>query len=65
MKRYIAYRYYSTMLGWTYERKELSEKELTTYIKEHLGKLKNIEIFTRGDKIKINVNIETEWYKWQ
>lgn len=61
MKKYIAYRYYNTIvLGWTYERTDLSEKELATYIKEHLGELKNIEIFTREDKIKINVNIEVK-----
>lgn len=40
MKKYIAYRHYSTLLGWAYERIELTEKELTQYIKNHLRRIK-------------------------
>lgn len=57
MKKYIAYRYYNAILYWTYERVELTEKELNKYIKNHLSELKNIEIFTRKDKVKIDINV--------
>lgn len=65
-KKYIAYRYYViTSAIWLggkdgYERTELSEKELTPYIKKHLGELKNIEIFTKENKIKIDINVSLE-----
>ena len=40
MKKYIAYRYYNALIYWTYERVELTEKELTEYIKKHLRRIK-------------------------
>ena len=57
-KKYISYRKYSNMFcGEGYDRKELSEKELTPFIKEHLGELKNIEIFTVENKVKVEINV--------
>lgn len=56
-KKYIVYRYYNAILYWAYERIELSEKELEQYIEKHLGELKNIEIFTRENKIQLEVNV--------
>lgn len=60
MGTYIAYRHYNNGIFWTYERVELIEKELLKYIKRHLGELKNIEIFTKENKITININVEME-----
>lgn len=40
MKKYIAYRYFNNIFYWTYERVELTEKELTEYIKKHLRRIK-------------------------
>lgn len=56
-KKYIAYRYFNNLMFWNYERIELSEKELEPYIEKHLGELKNIEIFTRENKIKLEINV--------
>ena len=62
MKKYIAYRYYKDFFNTydKYERKELKESELTEYIKQHLGELKNIEIFSQDSKVKIEVNVKME-----
>ena len=56
-KKYIVYRYFNNLMSWNYERIELSEKELEPYIEKHLGELKNIEIFTRENKIQLEVNV--------
>lgn len=56
-KKYIVYRYFNNLMFWNYERIELSEKELEPYIEKHLGELKNIEIFTRENKIKLEINV--------
>lgn len=53
MKKYIAYRYYSGIFYSSYERKELTEEELTKYIEKHKEELENIEIFELKNKIKI------------
>ena len=62
MKKYIAHRYYKDFFNTydKYERKELKESELTEYIKQHLGELKNIEIFSQDSKVKIEVNVKME-----
>lgn len=60
MPKYIAYRKYNNLLYWTYERIELTEKELTEYIKKHLRELKDIEIFTRENKAKIDIKVGIE-----
>ena len=59
MKKYIVYRYYKDFFNTydNYEREELKESELTEYIKQHLGELKNIEIFAADNKIKIQVDV--------
>lgn len=57
LKKYIVYRYFNNLMFWNYERIELSEKELEPYIEKHLGELKNIEIFTRENKIKLEINV--------
>lgn len=59
-KKYVAYRYHNNFMYWSYERIELTEKELTPYIKKHLGELKNIEIFTMENKIKVEINVNLE-----
>ena len=59
-KKYVAYRHYNNFMYWCYERIELTEKELTPYIKKHLGELKNIEIFTMENKIKVKINVNLE-----
>lgn len=56
-KKYIVYRYFNNLMFLNYERIELSEKELEPYIEKHLGELKNIEIFTRENKIQLEVNV--------
>ena len=40
-KKYIVYRYFNAI----------------PYIEKHLGELKNIEIFTRENKIKLEINV--------
>ena len=57
-KKYVAYRHYNNFMYWCYERIELTEKELTPYIKKHLGELKNIEIYSFKDKVNIDLTIQ-------
>lgn len=60
MKKFIVYRYYNTILYWTYERVELSKKELKNYLLKHQGELKNIEIFKKEERAKVNINVSID-----
>lgn len=58
MKKYIVYRHYNNMLlGWSYERIELTKEELLKYLDKHLSEIKEIEIFKRDEKSQIDISI--------
>lgn len=60
MEKFIVYRYYNTILYGTYERVELTKKELKEYLFNHQSELKNIEIFKKEERTKININISID-----
>lgn len=60
-KNYIVYRYFlNAIMFWTYERLELSEKELKKYIVKHQNEMKNIEVFRKSERIKISIDVNVE-----
>lgn len=58
MKKYIVYRYFDNVLFYTYERVELTEKELKDYLYEHQTELKNIEVFKEEGKCKVEMQVD-------
>ena len=60
MEKFIVYRYYNTILYGTYERVELTKKELQEYLFNHQSELKNIEIFKKDERTKININVSID-----
>lgn len=60
MEKFIVYRYYNTILYWTYERVELTKNELKEYLFNHQSELKNIEIFKKEERMKININVSID-----
>lgn len=59
-KNYIVYRYFFNTMLWTYERLELSEKELKKYIVKHQNEMKNIEVFFKSERVKISIDVNVE-----
>ena len=57
MEKFIVYRYYDAILYWTYERVELTKKELKNYLFKHQSELEKIEIFKKEERMKININV--------
>ncbi len=57
-EKFIVYRYYLNSMFWTYERLELSEKNLKKYIVKHQNEMKNIEVFRKSEIVEINVNVD-------
>lgn len=57
MEKYIVYRHYNNTLYWTYERVELTKKELKEYLSKYHQELKNIEVFKKKEKIKIKIDV--------
>lgn len=57
-EKFIVYRHYSNSMFWTYERLELSEKNLKKYIVKHQNEMKNIEVFRKSEIVEINVNVD-------
>lgn len=60
MEKFIVYRYYNSILYWTYERVELNKNELKEYLFNHQSELKNIEIFKKKERTKININVSID-----
>ena len=60
MEKFIVYRYYNSILYWTYERVELTKNELKEYLFNHQSELKNIEIFEKKERTKININVSID-----
>lgn len=60
MKKFIVYRHYNGILYWTYERVELTKNELKEYLFNHQSELKNIEIFKKEERTKININVSID-----
>ena len=60
MEKFIVYRHYNTILYWTYERVELTKNELKEYLFNHQSELKNIEIFKKEERTKININVSID-----
>jgi hypothetical protein len=60
MEKFIVYRYYNTILYCTYERVELTKKELKNYLFKHQTELENIEVFKKSEKTKININVNID-----
>lgn len=60
MGKFIVYRYYNSILYWTYERVELTKNELKEYLFNHQSELKNIEIFKKEERTKININVSID-----
>ncbi len=60
MEKFIVYRYYNPILYWTYERVELTKNELKEYLFNHQSELKNIEIFKKEERTKININVSID-----
>ena len=60
MKKFIVYRHNNSLLYWTYERVELTKNELKEYLFNHQSELKNIEIFKKEERTKININVSID-----
>ena len=60
MEKFIVYRHYNGILYWTYERVELTKNELKEYLFNHQSELKNIEIFKKEERTKININVSID-----
>lgn len=60
MEKFIVYRHYNSILYWTYERVELTKNELKEYLFNHQSELKNIEIFKKEERKKININVSID-----
>lgn len=60
MEKFIVYRHYNSILYWTYERVELTKNELKEYLFNHQSELKNIEIFKKEERTKININVSID-----
>lgn len=60
MEKFIVYRHYNSILYWTYERVELTKNELKKYLFNHQSELKNIEIFKKEERTKININVSID-----
>lgn len=60
MEKFIVYRHYNSILYWTYERVELTKNELKEYLFNHQSELKNIEIFKKKERTKININVSID-----
>ena len=56
-KDYIVYRKFSNIMYSTYERLELSKKELKQYIERHKYEIENIEVFHKTEIVKISVDV--------
>lgn len=61
--KYIVYEYSTNVLGFNgeYQRVELkNDKELNDYLFRHQDNLRNIEIFSKSNKCKVEFNVIIE-----